>query len=202
MVLAVVAVTAVASTVAVAVVSRSSDSSATGDFYRGSEPPPDIRLPEFRLPTFDGRTFDTRSVGGRVVLTTFVDSACREACPIIVAAVARAVDRLSVAERAGVVVVALSVHPGVDTPAHVRRFLRERHALGRLEYVVAPAERMRPVWRAFHVLPAIDTGSADTHSADVRVFDRKGEWVATQHAGVDLSPANLAYDIRRASRSS
>jgi protein SCO1/2 len=198
-ILVIVAIAAVASMAAIATAWRSSDGPRTApDVYRGSEPPPGIHLPEFRLPTFDGRTFDTRSVAGRVVLTTFVDSACRQACPIIVAALARAVDRLSDAERARVVVVALSVDPEVDTPGHVRRFLRARHALGRVDYVVAPANVMRPVWRAFHVLPATDTGDADTHSADVRVFDRSGEWVATQHAGVDLTPANLAHDIRLA----
>jgi protein SCO1/2 len=199
----VAALAAIASTAAIATVWHPSESSprAAPDLYRGSEPPSDIRLPEFRLPTFDGRNFDTRRRAGRVVLTTFVDTACREACPIIVSALARAVDRLSNAERARVVVVALSVDPEVDTPAHVRRFLRERHALGRVEYVVAPAHVMRPVWRAFHVLPAVDTGDADTHSADVRVFDRSGEWVATQHAGVDLSPANLVHDMRLAARS-
>lgn len=199
-VIAIVALAATASTAAVATVWRSNDSAppTARDLYRGSEPPPGIRLPQFRLPTFDGRTFDTRRAAGRVVLVTFVDSACRKACPIIVAALARAVDRLSDAERAGVAVIALSVDPEVDTPAHVRRFLRERHALGRLDYAVAPAAVMRPVWRAFYVLPAIDTGDDDTHSADVRVFDRGGTWVSTQHSGVDLSPENLVYDTRLA----
>ena len=57
---------------------------------------------------------------------------------------------------------------------------------------------MRPVWHAFGVLPAVDTGNDDVHSADVRVFDRQGEWVSNLHAGVDLTPANLAHDIRLA----
>lgn len=45
---------------------------------------------------------------------------------------------------------------------------------------------------------AYETGNADTHSADVRVFDRNGKWVATLHAGADLTPANLAHDITTA----
>jgi hypothetical protein len=32
----------------------------------------------------------------------------------------------------------------------------------------------------------------------VRIYDRDGEWVATQHAGADLSPQNLAHDLRLA----
>ena len=55
---------------------------------------------------------------------------------------------------------------------------------------------MRPVWKDFGVLPATRTGSDDIHSADVRIFDRRGTWVSTLHAGIDLTPANLVHDIR------
>jgi len=60
---------------------------------------------------------------------------------------------------------------------------------------------MRPVWKQFAVLPAAETGNADIHSADVRIFDRRGLWVSTLHAGVDLTPTNLVHDIRLALRS-
>jgi hypothetical protein len=33
------------------------------------------------------------------------------------------------------------------------------------------------------------------HSAPVRIYDREGRWRSTLHAGVDLTPANLAHDI-------
>jgi hypothetical protein len=55
---------------------------------------------------------------------------------------------------------------------------------------------MSPVWRSFHIVAAAETGNADIHSADVRIFDRRGIWVSTQHAGVDLTPSNLAHDLR------
>ena len=90
------------------------------------------------------------------------------------------------------------MQPRLDTPASIRRFLRIRHALGVLDFLIGSVEQLRPVWKAFHVLPAVDTGSADIHSADVRVFDRDGIWVSTMHVGVDLTPANLVHDIRLA----
>lgn len=164
--------------------------------YRGSEAPGRILLPAFRLPTIDGRSVDSRKLRGRVVVTTFVDSACTESCPIIVSVLGRAIRSLDARERSQLAALAFSVNPPVDTPTHVRRFLRERHALGVLEYLVAPAARMRPVWDAFYVLPAVDTGDADVHSADVRIFDRRGVWVSTLHVGVDLTAANVAHDVR------
>ena len=83
-----------------------------------------------------------------------------------------------------------------DTRANVRTFLRAHHVLGRLHYLVGTMRTLRPIWTAFAVLPAVDTGSADIHSADVRVFDRRGIWRSTFHRGVDLTPANIAHDVR------
>ncbi|MFL5963476.1 MAG: SCO family protein [Gaiellaceae bacterium] len=166
--------------------------------YRGSEPPGRNLLPGFRLPTYDRRIISKRDLRRSVVLTTFVDTACKESCPIIIAALAAALHQLDGATRRSVVAVAFSVDPKVDTPRHVRMFLRDRHAEGEVTYAVASVQRMRPVWRAFHVLPAVDTGNADIHSADIRIFDRRGLWVSTLNVGADLTVANLAHDIETA----
>lgn len=45
------------------------------------------------------------------------------------------------------------------------------------------------------MLSALESGDADTHSAPVRIYSRSGRWLAMQHAGVDLSAANLVHDI-------
>jgi hypothetical protein len=57
---------------------------------------------------------------------------------------------------------------------------------------------MRSVWKALHVLPAVDTGSADIHSADIRIFDRYGLWVSTLNVWADLTLPNLIHDIETA----
>jgi cytochrome oxidase Cu insertion factor (SCO1/SenC/PrrC family) len=172
------------------------------DLYKGSEPPAGIRAPDFTLLDYRGRTVRMLSLRGRVVVTTFVDSACHEACPIIVGQLAQALRTLDAEQRKRVVALAITVNPKIDTPAHVRRFLRERRALGEVDYLIGPAKRMRAVWTAYAILPAVDTGDADTHSADVRIFNPDGIWVATQHVGADLTPAHLVYDISRALRDS
>lgn len=166
--------------------------------YRGSEPPGRNLLPVFRLPTVDGGIVRSRDLRGRVVVTAFVDSACKESCPIIVAAVAAGLRRLEPARRRQVMALAISVDPKVDTAAHVRRFLRLRHAERELVYLVAPEQTMRPTWTAFHVLPAVDSGNAAIHSSGVRIFDRAGVWVSTLRAGLDLTAASIAHDVETA----
>jgi cytochrome oxidase Cu insertion factor (SCO1/SenC/PrrC family) len=170
--------------------------------YLGSTPPPGIRIPDVTLPSYRGGTVSLRAQQGKVVVLTFLDSKCTDTCPIIAALIGRAAPLLTATEKAQIRVYAISMNPLVDTPASVRRFLTARHALSALDWLVAPVKVMRPVWHDFGVLPATDTGNNDVHSADVRVFDRRGIWVSTQHAGVDLTPTNLVRDIRLALRAS
>jgi cytochrome oxidase Cu insertion factor (SCO1/SenC/PrrC family) len=171
--------------------------------YRGSEPPAGLRAPDFTLRDYRGQTVRMRALRGRVVLLSFVDSKCKEKCPIVTSVMAASLRRLSPAQRAQVAPLLMSVNPLLDRPESVRRFLARRRALS-LDYLVGSVRRMRPVWKAYGVVPAVDTGNADIHSSDVRVFDRQGDWVSTQHAGIDLTPANLAHDalvaLRRSSR--
>ncbi len=166
--------------------------------YRGSPPPPGIRLPEFVLRSYTGRLVARDDLEDKVVVVTFLETNCREACPIIAGEIARTVDRLTAAERERSAFLAISTHPVDDTTASVRAFLRKHHAERKLDYLIGTEQELRPVWERFKILSALDSGDADTHSASVRVFDRTGVWVATLHAGVDLAPANLAHDVATA----
>ncbi len=163
--------------------------------YRGGTPPPGLRAPAFELRSYRGGIVRLRDLRGKVVLVTFLDTKCTEKCPIFASQIAAALRLLPSSARRQVVALAISVDPGVDSPASVRHFLRRRHALGRLDFLLGSAKELRPIWRAFHIVPAADTGNADIHSADARIFDRRGLWVSTFHAGVDLTPGNLEHDL-------
>jgi protein SCO1 len=195
-VLGVAAVVALAGATMVAVVVLDGRSSAPD--YRGSGPPVDATLPEFTLRDETGRVVKSRALADRAVLVTFLDSQCREACPVIAGQVARGLDLLDAGVRGRVVALAMTTDPSEDTPASARRFLRRYGAEGKLRYLLGSERELRPVWRAFQVLPSVDTGTDDLHSAPVRIYDGDGVWVSTQHAGADLSPENLAHDLRLA----
>ncbi len=166
--------------------------------YRGSRPPGEIALPDFRLRDHTGQAVSQERVRGEVVLTTFLETKCREACPIIASQLARGLEQLAPEERNDVVALAISVHPEDDTAASARAFLRKHGAEEELRYLIGSEKELRPVWERFNVLSAFDSGDADTHSASVHVYDRSGTWVSTLHAGVDLTPENLVHDIRLA----
>ena len=160
-------------------------------------------MSDFSLRDYDGQLVRSSELRGRVTILTFLDSQCTESCPVIAWTVARTIDTLTPAERQDVQAVAISTDPAEDTERGVRNFLMRNRAVGRLRYVGGgePEQKLRRVWKSFAVLSSLESGQDTLHSAPVRIYDRSGIWVATLHAGADLSESNLAHDIRVALRS-
>jgi protein SCO1/2 len=161
--------------------------------YRGSLPPPGVRAPDFTLRDYRGHSVTMRKQRGRVALLSFVDSKCTEAYPIVVSVIAAALRDLSASARHDVVPLLITVNPKLDTRASIHSFLARRRALS-LFYLIGSVRELRPIWHAYGILPAIDTGNADVHSSDVRIFDRQGIWLTTQRSGQDLTATNLVHD--------
>ena len=172
--------------------------SGAEDAYRGSRPPSGISLPDFALRDDSGAVVRSKELTGKAVIVTFLETRCTESCPIVAREIGQTFERLSPAERERVVALAFSTHPGDDTPAAARAFVRRHDVEGELHYLIGSERVLRPLWDEFDVLPAIDTGDADLHSVPVRIFDASGEWVSTLHPGADLSSDNLVHDLRLA----
>jgi protein SCO1 len=169
-----------------------------GADFRGSEPPDGLALPAFSLRDDEGRVVRSGELRDKAVAVTFLDTRCTEACPIIAAQVGQAVRALG-DHASHVEALAISVDPLRDTPAEVDAFLQRYRAKGALRYLNGSVAELRPVWKAFAVAAAHDTGNPNMHSAPVRIFDRRGQWRSTLHPGVDLTPQSLAHDLRVAS---
>ena len=165
--------------------------------FRGSEPPEGLMLPAFQLSDDQGRTVRSTELGGKALAVTFLDTECTEACPIIAAQVPQALKALG-DDRSAVEALAITVDPVGDTPERIETFLRRYRADGTLRYLDGSVAELRPVWRAFQVASSLDSGDSNMHSAPVRVYDGEGRWRSTLHPGVDLTPANLAHDLREA----
>lgn len=155
-------------------------------------------MSNFTLRNRDGRAVHAADLRGRVTVLTFLDSQCTESCPVIAWTVARALDSLTRDERRDVRAVAISTDPAEDTPRSVRTFLVRNQAVGRILYVGGgqAENELRDVWTELKILSSLESGEDTLHSAPVRIYDRGGIWVATLHAGADLTEVNLAHDIR------
>jgi protein SCO1 len=168
--------------------------------FIGATPPDGIRAAPFTLTSYRGSTVSMGSERGKVVVLTFLDSKCADQCPPIAHIIGRAMPRLTELERQQAVALAISVSPGVDTPANVRAFLRETRATASLDFLTRPVAGLFGAWKAYHVLSAVASGDNNIHSADVMIFNRQGLWVSSLNEGLDLTPASLVHDIRVALR--
>ena len=157
--------------------------------FRGSRPPDGLTLPDV--------VADDPDLQGKALAITFLDTQCTEACPIAASQIAEAM-RVLEDDRGRVLAIAYSVDPENDTPASIRTFLERNDATGELRYVDGSVAELRPVWEAFQILPSYRTGDSNMHSVPVRVYDAEGRWRSTLHPGVDLTPANLAHDLKAA----
>lgn len=165
--------------------------------FRGSQPPAGLTLPNFELRDDEGRAVRSAELRGKALAVTFLDVQCTDACPVIAAQIGQAVQALG-DDRGGIEALAISVDPVRDSPQGIDAFLRRYRAKGALRYLDGTVAELRPVWRAFAVAASHDTGNSNMHSAPVRVYDGRGRWRSTLHPGVDLTPANLAHDLRLA----
>ncbi len=107
---------------------QSLPASTPASLYRGGTPPSGVHAPAFSLRSYRGSIVRMRDLRGKVVLVTFLDTKCKEKCPIIASQIAAALPLLPPPARRQVVALAISVDPRVDSPASVRRFLRRRHS--------------------------------------------------------------------------
>jgi len=109
---------------------------------------------DFRLRDQDGRRVGLADARGKVVVLTFLYTACRDLCPAQAGEIAEAVSRVG----DGVVVYGVSVDPVGDTPEHVDEWLEE-HGLENapVRYLIGSRRELAAVWRAYGIVPIATT---------------------------------------------
>jgi protein SCO1/2 len=113
--------------------------------------PPREAAFDFRLRDQDGRITSLRSAHGKVVVLTFLYTACQDLCPAQAAEIVDAVTRVG---GKGVVVYGVSVDPVGDTRDHVHEWL-ENHGLlhAPVEYLTGTRRQLERVWHAYGIVP-------------------------------------------------
>jgi protein SCO1/2 len=162
--------------------------------YRGLMLKPPLKTVDFALRDQAGSVVRLSSLRGDYVILTFLYTHCPDVCPLIANQLDAALRRLG----PNVHVLAVSVDPRGDTPAAVRRFVRQ-HRLGqRFRYLTGTHRQLAPVWRAYHVAATPD-GRAVDHSAFELLIDPGGRGLLIWDARVQA--ADVVHDLRELERS-
>jgi protein SCO1/2 len=169
---------------------------STSDKFDGASFPPRVRTPSFTLTDQYGRRVSLSAYHGQVVALTFLSADCR-ACVLVAQQVRGALDELESHQpaAAGVRTIFVSTDPLADTRARVRRFLQDTSLSSRAEYLTGTPSQLRPVWRAYRVVPAGAGKTAAEDAITVLLLDKDG--LERVGFGIEqITPEGLAHDIR------
>lgn len=126
---------------------------------------------DFKLHDQDGRRVSLASARGKVVVLTFLYTACRDLCPAQAGEIADAVGRVG----SGVVVYGVSVDPVGDTPEHVDEWIDEHgFTEAPVRYLIGSRRELAAVWRAYGIVPIHTTEAWEDYEEYRRKRRRRG----------------------------
>lgn len=147
--------------------------------------------PDFSLKDQNGQMVTVSGLKGKVVAITFLDSHCKQLCPI-------EADQLAQTQRAlgtnsPMTLLVVSVAPATDTPDSEEKFAATHHWTGDWHWVSGTPDQLADVWKAYSI--AVQNSPDDIlHSSVVYLVDRNGYERAGWAAG--LQPNVLTDDVR------
>ena len=157
--------------------SHSSPSAGAGTlpaFHGQAEWEPGARAATgFTLRDQDGASIALASLRGRPVLLTFLDSQCKQECPIQGRQLGSILRQLPAARRPALVIV--SVDPSGDTPASIRHAMAKWGLAGpwTWHWLNGARSRLAAVWHVYGI--TVDPSSGDiVHSLVLYLIDRDG----------------------------
>lgn len=169
---------------------------ASSSGFDGALLPGTISAPQFTLTNQRGRRVSLAQYRGRVVILTFLSSACPPSCPLIAQQIRGALDELSTHPAHPVPTLIVSANPSTDTPAAVRHFLAAASLTGRVQYLIGTRAQLQRVWRAYNVVPAQLANPNSPHPGEVLLIDRLGQ-ERDLFQLEQLTPEALAHDVRK-----
>ena len=150
------------------------------------------RAPNFVLRDQNGSRISLATLRGRPVLVTFLDSVCKQECPIEGRVLASVQRKLNVS--ASTVVV--SVDPWSDTARTAKTFARKSHWRGDWHWLLGSRARLAPVWRAYTIGVRRTRGDI-MHNVALYLIDGHGYLRAAYL--FPFSPQTVVHDVRAVS---
>jgi protein SCO1 len=146
-----------------------------------------------RLTDYRGDRVDIRDLRGKAVLVSFLYTHCPDVCPLITAHFHTALSELGPKAK-DLEILTVSVDPRRDTPAAVKRFLREHRMTGRMNWLLGSRPELERTWKAWGVAARVPNKDPELveHSAQIYGIDASGA-IRTLYAA-DFEPAQIVHD--------
>lgn len=150
-----------------------------------------MAAPDFSLTDQDGRLISVGALKGRVLAITFLDSHCKQLCPLEGDQLGQT--QRSLGTKTPMTLLVISVAPATDTPDSERAFASTHHWTGEWHWLTGSPDQLAAVWKAYSI--AVQNAPDNVlHSSVVYLVDRSGYERAGWAAG--LEPELLTHDVR------
>jgi cytochrome oxidase Cu insertion factor (SCO1/SenC/PrrC family) len=147
--------------------------------------------PDFSLKDQSGQMVTVSGLKGKVVAITFLDSHCKQLCPIEADQLSQTQQELG--SKSPMTLLVVSVAPATDTPDSERAFAATHHWTGDWHWVSGTPDQLAAVWKAYSI--AVQNSPDDIlHTSVVYLIDRNGYERAGWAAG--LQPQLLTHDVQ------
>ena len=167
---------------------------SAGTGFAGAALPASLPVRGFTLEDQYGRRVSLAGYRGQVVILAFISSTCGATCILLAQQIRGALDELP----HPVPVLFVSVDPRADTGARVRRFLERVALTSRVCYLSGSPAALRPIWRAYGIVPVTSDRAAFERAASVLLLDREGR-ERVVFGSEQLTPEGVAHDVRKLS---
>ncbi len=130
--------------------------------------------PDFRLMDQYGRLISLSEFGGKVVVLTFMDSQCKEVCPLTAAQLLQAYKRLDQSDADQVVFLAVNVNIHANTVSDVVQATQRWHLdeIPSWHFLTGDPEELESVWKDYGVAAEAIAGSGEImHTPGVFLID-------------------------------
>jgi protein SCO1/2 len=153
--------------------------------------------PEVVLMDQAGQPLALQDLRGKVVLLTFIYSACADVCPLITAAMTGLQQHLTARERPDVFFLSVTVEPEVDTPAVLQAYAEHHGAdLTSWAFLTGSPPAVQAVWHAFGLTVKRRAEGGVDHPTWTFLIDREG-MVRYRYLGGVLEMETMLADIRQ-----
>ena len=134
--------------------------------------------PDFRLTDQNGSYASLSDFRGKVVVLTFMDSQCKDTCPITGAHFRQAYGQLDQNEAKQAVFLGVNVNVEANSVADVLETTRAWHLdeIPNWHFLTSEAEVLAPVWKDYGIATQpMPDGSAIMHTPGVFIIDSSGQ---------------------------
>lgn len=150
-----------------------------------------MAAPDFSLKDQDGQSISVSSLKGRLLAITFLDSHCKQLCPLEGEQLGQAQHALG--SKSPMILLVISVAPATDTPNSERAFAAAHHWTGEWHWLNGAPDQLASIWKAYSV--AVQSSPDNVlHTTVAYLVDRNGFERAGWAAG--LQPDQLTRDVR------